>query len=174
MNPETLIAAARTWLAAHDIPEINEAEPQRLAIPVDGQEGNWRMTVLAAANPLVAVSQQHFPLCLPDSRRAEGAVLCDAISRKLPIGDFRLDEEDGSIMLQMVFPVFGRLAESELETVFAELICRPVLAFGKALFPLAQFATGALEREACVAAITNHREEEPELWPHRGVTPERN
>jgi hypothetical protein len=174
MTPELLIAATREWLGSIDFPEVLTAEPNRLEMPIYGPDGSWRMSVMAAADPLVAVSQQHYPLFLPAIRRGDAALLCDALSRKLSIGDFRLDDEDGSVMLQVVVPFFGPVSHTELQTVLSELICRPIVAFGKALFPLAQFATGVFNREACLSTIVNRSDRQEEPWLSRGILPERN
>ena len=174
MNPESLINNTLEWLEINEFPDVLKAEANRLEMPIYGPGGNWRMSVMAANDPLVAVSQQHFPLFVPAVRRGKAAMLCDALSRKLVIGDFRLDDEDGSIMLQVVMPFFSPANEDELQTIISELVCRPIVAFGKALFPLAQFVTGAFDRGACLNMIVNGPDSQEEPWVSRGIRPEEN
>lgn len=174
MEPEQLIATAREWMETGDFPEVLSADDKRLELPLYGPDGNWRMSVMADATPLVIVSQQHFPIHLPPGRRAQGALLCDAISRKLSIGDFRVDHEDGSVLMQVAIPIFGEPTTPELTTLFGELICRPIFAFHKALFPLTQFATGVLDREDCLMAIVSNDDANRNLWKDRSMQPERN
>ena len=174
MNPESLINNTLEWLEINEFPEVLRAETSRLEMPIYGPGGNWRMSVLAANDPLVAVSQQHFPLFVPATRRGEAALLCDALSRKLVIGDFRLDDEDGAIMLQVVMPFISPVTDDDLQTIIPELICRPIVAFGKALFPLAQFVTGAFDRGTCLDRIVNGQNSQEEPWVSRGIRPEEN
>ncbi len=167
---ERLIALIRGWLESNGFPEVQVAEPNRLELTMYAPAGNWRMTVVAAGDPIVTVSEQAFPIFVPQPLRAEAALLCDSLGKIVPVGDYRVDPEDGAITYKVVFPLIGGIESTHLDTLLAGLVCRPLFSFGRALLPLAQFVTGTVDREACVAAICNSRETEDAPWNVRAAS----
>jgi hypothetical protein len=164
MSAERLIELARLWLEDNEFPEVLSADSNRLELTMYSPTGSWRMSVLAAGDPIVTVSEQAFPIFVPQPLRAEAALLCDSLGKTVSVGDYRVDPEDGAITYKVVFPLIGGIETTQLDTLLAELVCRPLFSFGRALLPLAQFVTGAVDREACVAAICNSRKTEDAPW----------
>lgn len=172
ISAERLMEMMRDWLEDNEFPEVLVAEPNRLELTMFAPAGNWRMTVVAAGDPIVVISEQTFPIVVPTPLHAEAALLCDVLSKTVPTGDYRIDPEDGTITFKVVFPLLDAFDPSKLDTLLAELVCRPLFSFGRSLFPLAQFVTGVLDRDACVTAFCTSKDTEEAPWTNR-TTPVR-
>ena len=168
-SAERLIELSREWLDKNEFPEVLVAEPNRLELTICAPAGNWRMSVVAAGEPIVVISEQTFPIIVPLPLQAEAALLCDMLSKTVPTGDFRIDPEDSTITFKVVFPLLAFFDPSKLDTLLAELVCRPLYSFGHSLFPLAQFVTGVLDRDACVTAFCTNKHTEEAPWTRRSV-----
>ena len=167
LSAEHLIESIRDWLEGNEFPEVLVAEPNRLELTILAPAGNWRMTVVAAGDPIVVISEQTFPLVVPPPLQAEAALLCDMLSKTVPTGDYRIDPDDGSITFKVVFPLFEPFNPAKLDTLLSELVCRPLFSFVRSLFPLAQFVTGVLDRDACVMAFCTGKDTEEPPWTNR-------
>ena len=166
-SAQRLIELSREWLEKNEFPEVLIAEPNRLELTIFAPAGNWRMTVVAAGDPIVVISEQTFPLVVPAPLQAEAALLCDMLSKTVPTGDYRIDPDDGSITFKVVFPLFEPFNPTRLDTLLSELVCRPLFSFGRSLFPLTQFVTGVLDRDACVTAFCTSKDTEEAPWTNR-------
>ena len=176
MNKNELFRHTADWFEGEDFENllVDETE-QKILVPVSNEASYWLIRVALNEAPLAVLLHQSLPLCIPEERRSDAALLACELNARMTLGSFRVDPADGEFCVQTNAPLFSEPAPEMMPEVIGQIVVPSMAGFGACIQTFTHFAVGAIDRHACLATLLGGNDAEKALtWSSRGIRPEWN
>jgi len=122
---------------------------EAIAWRVRGTGGSWECYAIVDEQPGLMLIYSLFEFVVPEERRAEAAVLLARLNQGLPVGNWELDLDGGSLRYKTSIDVGNEHLSAAL---LDRLVVRNLEVVSTHLPALAGFAAGTLDLDAALAA----------------------